>query len=172
MFVDDVKKHTQGTRISFFIDIMSQRKAKNIFDEYSDDDFDFTKTKVMVKLSRSGNNLVSRSEAKRILFGLEKFETALNLQGVDNLGLDEIDRKVLKVILDTYHGGPVGIESLAATLNEESDTIVDVVEPYLLKIGLLKRGPRGRQATRYAYEHLGLQYNKAQQKELFKKDGK
>ncbi|MFH2145887.1 MAG: Holliday junction branch migration DNA helicase RuvB [Candidatus Omnitrophota bacterium] len=99
-------------------------------------------------------------------------ETALNLQGVDNLGLDEIDRKVLKVILDTYHGGPVGIESLAATLNEESDTIVDVVEPYLLKIGLLKRGPRGRQATRYAYEHLGLQYNKAQQRELFKEDGK
>ncbi|MDD5746025.1 MAG: Holliday junction branch migration DNA helicase RuvB [Candidatus Omnitrophica bacterium] len=92
---------------------------------------------------------------------------ALTLQGVDELGLDEIDRRVLRVIIDTYHGGPVGIESLAATLNEESDTIVDVVEPYLLKIGLLKRGPRGREATELAYKHLGQCRTGDGQKEMF-----
>jgi len=94
-------------------------------------------------------------------------DRALNLQGIDNLGLDDIDRRVLSVILDTYDGGPVGIESLAATLNEESDTIVDVVEPYLLKIGFIKRSPRGRQATKLAYEHLGYPHKKVPQKEMF-----
>ena len=94
-------------------------------------------------------------------------EAALTLQGVDSLGLDDIDRRVLAVIIDTYEGGPVGIESLAATLNEESDTIVDVVEPYLLKIGLLKRTPRGRQATEAAYRHLGRPSPGKSQKELF-----
>lgn len=96
----------------------------------------------------------------------ELTDAALNLQGIDNLGLDEIDRRVLSVIIDTYDGGPVGIESLAATLNEENDTIVDVVEPYLLKMGLLKRSPRGRQATQLAYQHLGRNRSKAKQKDL------
>ena len=93
-------------------------------------------------------------------------DAALNLQGIDNLGLDDIDRRVLGVITDTYDGGPVGIESLAATLNEENDTIVDVVEPYLLKMGLLKRSPRGRQATQLAYQHLGRNKIKDEQKDL------
>ncbi len=92
---------------------------------------------------------------------------ALTLQGVDNLGLDEIDRRVLKVIIETYNGGPVGIESLAATLNEENDTIVDIVEPYLLKIGMLKRSPRGRKATELAYNHLHYKMAKSVQKEMF-----
>ena len=83
-------------------------------------------------------------------------QTALEAQGIDGLGLDEVDRRVLKVILEQYQGGPVGIEALAATLNEEGDTLVDVVEPYLLKAGLLRRTPRGREATRAASEHLGL----------------
>lgn len=83
-------------------------------------------------------------------------ETALNAQGIDPLGLDEVDRRVLGVILRHYNGGPVGIEALAATLNEEPDTLVDVVEPYLLKAGLLRRTPRGREATMTAKEHLGL----------------
>ncbi len=82
-------------------------------------------------------------------------QVALNAQGVDSLGLDEMDRRVLKVILEQYEGGPVGVEALAATLNEESDTLVDVVEPYLLKGGLLRRTPRGREATKLAREHLG-----------------
>lgn len=92
-------------------------------------------------------------------------DKALSAQRIDKNGLDEIDRKVLKVILDFYNGGPVGIESLAATLNEEPDTIVDVVEPFLLKIGFLKRTPRGRQVTHLARQHLGL--IKEKQKELF-----
>jgi hypothetical protein len=77
---------------------------------------------------------------------------ALAAQGVDEAGLDELDRKVLRTIIDVYGGGPVGIEALAAALNEERDTIVDVVEPYLLSAGLLKRTARGRKASRLAYQ--------------------
>lgn len=83
-------------------------------------------------------------------------EAALNAQGIDAYGLDEVDRRVLSVILKQYGGGPVGLEALAATLNEEVDTLADVVEPYLLKAGLLRRTPRGREATPTAREHLGL----------------
>ncbi len=92
---------------------------------------------------------------------------ALDNLGVDNLGLDESDRKVLRAILETYNGGPVGVESLAATLNEEVDTLVDSIEPYLLKAGFLKRTSRGRLASRKAYEHLGVKYNKETQEEMF-----
>jgi Holliday junction DNA helicase RuvB len=93
----------------------------------------------------------------------ETAREALSLHGVDAAGLDAIDRKVLKTILEFYEGGPVGIESLAATLNEESDTIVDVVEPFLLKIGFVKRTPRGRELTRLAYEHLGAKWKKQEE---------
>ena len=82
--------------------------------------------------------------------------TALNELGIDQAGLDEIDRKVLKLILESYGGGPVGVESLAASLNEEVDTIADTVEPYLLKAGYLKRTSRGRTATKLAFAHCGL----------------
>ena len=81
-------------------------------------------------------------------------QAALTAQGVDEFGLDPIDRKVLRTIMDVYGGGPVGIEALAAALNEERDTIVDIVEPFLLSAGLLKRTARGRKATRLAYQHL------------------
>ncbi len=80
---------------------------------------------------------------------------ALKLEGIDALGLDRLDHAVLRVIKDVYNGGPVGKEALAATLNEETDTIEDVVEPYLLKIGFLARTPQGRRITRQAYEYLG-----------------
>jgi len=80
---------------------------------------------------------------------------ALDGQGIDTVGLDTVDRKVIKSIMDFYNGGPVGIDSLAATLNEEVDTIADVVEPFLLKIGFIKRTPRGRELTKLAYEHMG-----------------
>ena len=93
--------------------------------------------------------------------------SGLESHRVDSAGLDDIDRKVIKAIIDFYDGGPVGIESLAATLNEESDTIVDVVEPFLLKIGFLKRTPRGREITKLAYEHLKIPYKKESQKEFF-----
>ena len=81
---------------------------------------------------------------------------ALDQHGVDSLGLDTIDRKVIDVIANSYDGGPVGIDALASTLNEEADTIVDVVEPFLLKAGLLKRTARGREITSLAYNHLGI----------------
>jgi Holliday junction DNA helicase RuvB len=81
-------------------------------------------------------------------------EAALAAQGIDPIGLDPIDRRVLRTITDFYGGGPVGIDALAAALNEEPDTIVDVVEPYLLSAGLLKRTARGRKVTRQALEHL------------------
>lgn len=97
--------------------------------------------------------------------GLTEASRILNDLGIDKAGLDELDRKVLKLVLETYSGGPVGIESLAASLNEETDTIADAVEPYLLKAGYLKRTARGRLATKAAFEHFGMKYEK--QDELF-----
>lgn len=92
---------------------------------------------------------------------------ALKSHRIDSAGLDDVDRKVLKAVIDFYNGGPVGVESLAATLNEETDTITDVVEPFLLKIGFLKRTPRGREVTKRAYEHLKIPYKKDSQSKLF-----
>lgn len=80
---------------------------------------------------------------------------ALDLLDVDPLGLDDLDRRVLKTIIEKFGGGPVGLETLGASVSEESDTIMDVVEPYLLQLGFLDRTPRGRVATPRAYEHLG-----------------
>jgi Holliday junction DNA helicase RuvB len=85
---------------------------------------------------------------------------ALEQQGIDKLGLDLLDRKVLKIIIEQYKGGPVGINSLAASLNEEPDTIIDIIEPYLLKIGVLRRTRKGREVTNEAYNHLGITINK------------
>ncbi|MFP4475205.1 MAG: Holliday junction branch migration DNA helicase RuvB [Desulfatibacillaceae bacterium] len=84
-------------------------------------------------------------------------EDALELEGVDSLGLTTLDRRYLRTIMDYYSGGPVGIEAIAATLQEEADTLVDVVEPYLLKIGFLLRTASGRRAAESAYRHLGLE---------------
>lgn len=81
-------------------------------------------------------------------------DAALTLEGIDRAGLDRLDRELLRVIIETYQGGPVGVEALAATLNEEQSTLVEVVEPYLLKIGFLARTPSGRRATPAAYQHL------------------
>jgi len=83
---------------------------------------------------------------------------ALALLDVDALGLDDLDRRVLRAIIEKFGGGPVGLETIAASISEESDTIMDVVEPYLLQLGFLDRTPRGRTVTRRAYEHLGLPY--------------
>ncbi len=83
---------------------------------------------------------------------------ALGMMEIDELGLDNIDRKMLETIITFYGGGPVGLETLAATVGEEAITLEDVYEPYLMQIGFLSRTPRGRCATRLAYEHLGLSY--------------
>ncbi len=85
-------------------------------------------------------------------------QDALALLDVDALGLDDLDRKVLFTIIEKFEGGPVGLETIAASLSEEGNTIMDVVEPYLLQLGFLDRTPRGRVATRRAYDHLGLEY--------------
>ncbi len=85
-------------------------------------------------------------------------QQALSLLEVDRLGLDNVDRKVLRTIIEKFGGGPVGLETIAAALSEEADTIMDVYEPYLLQLGFLERTPRGRVATPHAYKHLGLPY--------------
>jgi len=82
----------------------------------------------------------------------------MQLLDVDELGLDDLDRRVLRAIIEKFGGGPVGLDTIAASISEESDTIEDVVEPYLLQLGFLDRTPRGRTATRRAYEHLGIAY--------------
>jgi Holliday junction DNA helicase RuvB len=92
---------------------------------------------------------------------------ALTLLEVDSLGLDDIDRRVLQTIIEKFEGGPVGLDTIGAALSEEPDTIMDVVEPYLLQLGFLDRTPRGRVATRRAYEHLGIEYEEPAQPGLF-----
>lgn len=83
---------------------------------------------------------------------------ALSRLEIDPLGLDEVDHRVLRALVEKFEGGPVGLETIAASISEEADTIMDVYEPYLLQLGFLSRTPRGRTATRLAYEHLGLPY--------------
>jgi Holliday junction DNA helicase RuvB len=85
-------------------------------------------------------------------------EAALALLEIDELGLDDLDRRVLDSIINKFNGGPVGLDTLAASISEEADTIMDVVEPYLLQLGFLDRTPRGRVATRAAYAHLRVTY--------------
>ena len=84
---------------------------------------------------------------------------ALNKLEIDELGLDDIDRRILETIILKYAGGPVGIETLSSTIGEEVETLEDVYEPYLMQIGFLARTPRGRTATILAYEHLGIEKN-------------
>ena len=87
---------------------------------------------------------------------------ALRLLDVDEHGFDEIDRKLLRAVIEKFGGGPVGVNTIAAVLSEEVDAIEDIYEPYLLQIGFLQRTPRGRLATRLAYEHLGIPYRPPQ----------
>mgnify|MGYP006287582707 CR=1 FL=1 len=94
-----------------------------------------------------GEGIITEKIAKKSLAKLE----------VDELGLDRIDRKILETIIENYNGGPVGLSTIAAAINEEQDTISDVYEPYLLQIGYLDRTPRGRRVTKLAYQHLGIE---------------
>ena len=87
---------------------------------------------------------------------VEVAREALARLEIDEIGLDEVDHKVLRTIIDKFNGGPVGLDTIAAAISEEADTIMDVYEPYLLQIGFIQRTPRGRVVTRGAYEHLGL----------------
>ena len=97
------------------------------------------------------DGMISRAVADEALRALE----------IDDLGLDPIDHRMLRAIIENYGGGPVGIETLAATIGEEAVTLLDVYEPYLMQLGFLQRTPRGRCVTRKAYEHLGLSVPKS-----------
>jgi len=106
---------------------------------------------------------MGRIDLQMTKFSLEKLD-------IDEIGLDEMDRKILHTIIDKYEGGPVGIKTIAISVGEEVDTLEDYYEPFLVQIGLLKRTPRGRTATRRAYDHLGLKYenkNEDLQENLF-----
>ncbi len=92
---------------------------------------------------------------------------ALALLEIDGQGLDDLDRRVLRAIIEKFGGGPVGLDTIAASVGEAADTIMDVVEPYLLQLGFIERTPRGRMATPLAYHHLGIVYDRAEQGRLF-----
>lgn len=94
-------------------------------------------------------------------------QQAAQLLAIDELGLDDIDRRVMETIITKFGGGPVGLDTIAAAISEEADTIMDVYEPYLLQLGFIERTPRGRVATRLAYQHLGYNDNRAEQPQLF-----
>jgi len=96
----------------------------------------------------------------------EVARAALAKLEVDPIGLDEIDHKVLHTIIEKFNGGPVGLDTIAASISEEADTVTDIYEPFLMQLGFLERTPRGRMATRLAYEHLGLEFNKSNQQKL------
>ncbi|MBC8358612.1 MAG: Holliday junction branch migration DNA helicase RuvB [Candidatus Aminicenantes bacterium] len=110
--------------------------------------------RVANRLLRRIRDYAQVEKKEKIDFGL--VDCAAQALGVDQGGLDEIDRRFLKIILKSYNGGPVGIEALAASLNEDPGTIIDAIEPYLLKAGYLKRTSRGRLATEQAFMHFGL----------------
>ena len=112
---------------------------------------------------RIANRLLKRTRDFALVRGngsidLPMAKTALKMLEIDELGLDNADRKMLSAIINFYDGGPVGLETVSATIGEELVTIEDVYEPYLLQIGFLSRTPRGRCVTRLAYEHLGIPY--------------
>jgi Holliday junction DNA helicase RuvB len=98
---------------------------------------------------------------------LEVASAALNNLDIDKLGLDSVDRKLLKTIIEKFGGGPVGVETLAASISEEAETIEDVYEPYLMQIGFMERTSRGRVATDAAYKHLGIEKKGKAQEKLF-----
>jgi holliday junction DNA helicase RuvB len=98
------------------------------------------------------DGVISRDVANEALSRLE----------IDHLGLDQLDHRVLQAIIEKFNGGPVGLETIAASISEDADTIMDVYEPYLLQLGFLNRTPRGRIATRRAYEHLQIPYPEPQ----------
>jgi len=86
---------------------------------------------------------------------------------IDEMGLELADRHILETMIKKFNGGPVGLQALAAATNEEQDTIEEIYEPFLLRLGFLARTPKGRQATKLAYDHLGLKYVQREQDKLF-----
>ncbi len=120
---------------------------------------------------RIANHLLKRArdlaQIKKKNIDAQIVEETLQLLGIDAQGLNTADRQILETIIHKFDGGPVGLGTLAAATNEEEATIEDVHEPYLLQLGFLERTPRGRLATRQAYEHLGLSFPKNRQEKMF-----
>ena len=156
--------------ISCRLDLYTEDELKEIITRSSkilkidlDEDSAFEIAKRSRGTPRIANRLLKRVRDDAIVLGdgnisLDITKTALNKLDIDELGLDNIDRKILETIIKKYHGKPVGLDSLAATINEEAETNEDVYEPYLMQLGFLARTPRGRVATPAAYEHLGIIY--------------
>ena len=112
---------------------------------------------------RIANRILKRVRDYALVLGdgditLKLAKTALNKLEIDELGLDDIDRKILETIIIKYNGGPVGLETLATTVGEEVETIEDVYEPYLMQIGFISRTLRGRVALQPAYRHIGIEF--------------
>ncbi len=101
---------------------------------------------------------------------LEEADKALDMMEVDARGLDDVDRKILMTIIENFSGGPVGIKTIAAAIDEDQDTIESIYEPFLMRMGFLERTPRGRQVTPRAYKHLGFKSHSPPQGKLFKDD--
>jgi len=110
-----------------------------------------------LKLLKRARDFAQNADKEKI--DEEVLEEAFELLEIDNAGLDDNDRRLLKSLIEKHGGGPVGIETMAATLSEDIGTIEEVVEPYLMQMGFLKRTPRGRIATEKAYKHLGVKGN-------------
>ncbi len=132
-------------------------------------DIEETAAKEIARRSRGtpriANRLLKRVRDYAAVLGngnidLKVTKLALNKLEIDELGLDDIDRRILETIISKYAGGPVGVETLAATVGEEADTIEDMYEPYLMQIGFISRTPRGRIALEPAYRHMGFEFKK------------
>ncbi len=140
-----------------------------------DEDAAFEIARRARRTPRIVNRLVRRVADFTVVMKKEKIDLettrfALNKLDIDELGLDEMDRRILSSIIEKYSGGPVGLKTIAISVGEETDTLEDYYEPFLVQTGLLKRTPRGRMATAGAYKHLGLEYNPSildEQPELF-----
>ena len=104
----------------------------------------------------NGNGTVGREDAR---YALQKMD-------IDELGLDDTDRGLLRALIEKFGGGPAGLETLAATINEDANTIEDVYEPYLMQIGFIARTPRGRVCLKGAYEHMGMKMSEKQKSQI------
>ena len=139
------------------------KRSANILDIVIENDAAIEIAKRSRGTPRIANRLLKRVRDYALVMGngtitLEIAKIALNKLDIDDMGLDSIDRRLLKTLIEKYQGKPVGIETLATTLGEEVTTIEDVYEPYLIQIGYISRTPRGRIALPEAYKHLGIEY--------------
>jgi len=122
--------------------------------------------RIALKLLKRARDFAQNADKEKI--DEEVLEEAFSLLEIDAMGLDDNDRRLLKSLIEKHGGGPVGIETMAATLSEDVGTIEEVLEPYLMQIGFLKRTPRGRMATEKAYNHLGVKAGTVEQQKLIK----